>query len=271
MRKLIKIPVSKEFPTKKIAILPPGQVIKLPVYLAQKCLVTRRTNELQTWLAAHFSYSGKCEISDNPAVVISELVGKKPRTIKRHFKRLLKWNWMGRDSKNGWYFIRGVDRVFNIEGCHYKRAAIMDKSDIPTTKAFLIASVLASIIKTGRATETERKSQRSQPLRGFHPVSLLTLENAFECSKPTAVKYKKMAKKAGYIKTSQNLTQVEGINTSDVARLRKNEQTIMVKKFGSNESITAEPNKIRTYHGRVYIQASTLIRKNLMITKRTSL
>ena len=265
----INIPVKQETGINYLFILPPSQTLKIPVGLAQKSLITGRTSELQTWIAAHFIYPGKCQISDNPAAAISELTQKTPRTIKRHFKRLLKRNWMGKDHKNGWYFFRGIDRIRKIENIQHRRAVIMDKSDVAMCKAFCIASVLASIIKTGRSTETEHVTQRSGPLRGFFPVSLQTIKQAFKCSKPTAINYKKMANSAGYVNTEQNLIQLS-IRVIDVKHLKQSGQSVRLPKFGNGDFINVEPHKLRTDRGKVFLQASTLIKGNVSLTMRGS-
>ena len=265
----IKIPIKRETGMEYLFIVPPGQTINVPVGLAQKSLITGRTSELQTWIAAHFIYPGKCQISDNPAAAISELTQKTPRTIKRHFKRLLKRNWIGKDHKNGWYFFRGIDRIRKIENIQHRRATIMDKSDVAKCKAFCIASVIASIIKTGRAAETERDNQRSGPLCGFYPVSLQTIKQAFKCSKPTAINYKKMANSAGYINTERNLIQLS-IRVTDVEHLKQSGQSVKLPKFGNGDLVNVKPQKLRKYHGKVFLQASTLIKGNVSLTMRGS-
>ena len=223
--------------------------------------------QARTHSTSLFLFPGKAKISDKPQNEIAELLGTKPRTIYRHFKWLLDRNWMGKDTVNGWYFFRGLDRIRQIEDWKRNRAAVMLPEDLHNFKEFLIGAVLSSIVKTGKGAGTDRPCKGSEP-SGF-PVSLSLIQSVMGVSRRSAITYVKIAKKGGYIKKRPNLRQVVGISSKDIELLKQNNvNRVKVNLFGSSDSITVKPEQLRKDKGYVYAQLANLITPEVLLKKR---
>lgn len=244
-----------------------GPMLKVPLAMANYGLTKQNYKHVAAYLALQFSYSGKVPISSKPQRVIANLIDVKPRTAYRWLKKLLALGWIEKNVSDGWIFIKGFDRVRDIEGWKYRRAAVMYQRDLKTVKEFLIGAVLSSIVKSGKAAGTEQPSRRSETSRW--PVSLRLMQKVIGCSRKTAFTYRKDAKKAGYIKMRYNLPQVTGVSAKDVKSLKENNaEFVTVNIFGSGEAIDVMPQQLRTNKGFIYAQLANLITPMIQLRKR---
>lgn len=242
--------------------------INVPVEFAQFCLRERKVTEGKIYLCCHFLYPGKVSVSRDVYIDIAAFCDTSVRTVYDKLKWLKDRNWIGKDEKRDWMFIRGINRVHKMEGFKYSRCGLMVRNDFQHFKSFLIGTVLASIVITGNTgSGTDRLSRRSGPTR--FPVSLFTIKKALNVSEKTAYNYRKLAQKYGYIKMVSNLQQVVGITPKDVWIIKQNEiNKIELKLFGSTEIITVKSKKLRTDRGYVYIQNSNIITPKVKLKKR---
>lgn len=165
-------------------------------------------------------------------------------------------------------FVRGLNRIHQIEGWKYSRSALFQKTDIQSIKAFFIGAVLSSLVHSGnKGNGTDRPSKRSEPTR--YPVSISALEKVLKISDKSAYRYRKLAQKHRYIQMAPNLQQVEGIICRDIQSIKYNNiEQINLKLFGSTKHITAHPKQLRTDKGFVYVQLPNYIYPRVQMNKR---
>lgn len=240
--------------------------LKIPIELAEFALRERHVSTAGVYLACQFIYSGKAKIEGATVSAIGTACDLKPRSIYSAFKWLINRRWMGKDSKNGWYFFRGLNHIHQLEGWKYSRAALMFEKDLQTIKAFYIGAFLASLCRSGTGTGSERQGRRS--VRNPHPVSLSVIEKALEVSQKSAFSYRKLAKKYRYIEMQQNLKQTT-LTINDLRQIRANDVDLMnVPLFGSTQSINAKTEQLIAEKGIVKLQLPNLITPLVLLGKR---
>jgi len=245
-----------------------AQYLKVPIELCQFALREKKVTEVQIYISGLYLYPGKARVAPDLYSTIAKLCKCANCTVYNKVSWLKKRNWIGKDDNKGWIFFRGLDRVHQIESWEYSRSAIMWERDIRTIKAFFIGAVLSSLVYTGnKGNGTDRKSRRSLPTR--YPVSISTLKQILNVSNKTAYNYRKLAQRHRYIKMTPNLRQVEGINMKDVISMKRNNiEQVNLKLFGSSQSITVQPNQLRSDKGSIYAQLPNLITPKVLMRKR---
>lgn len=240
--------------------------LKVPVELAEFAVKERRISEASTYLAGLFLYSGKAKSVARPTKEISSICRISERTVYRSFNWLADRDWL-LDPNNGWYFFRGMNRVHEMEGWKYTRCAVIQEKDLSEAKAFFIGTVLSNIARTGRGTGTDRTSKRSGQPR--FPISLSMIQKVFGVSKKTAFTYRKLAKNAGYIKTTLNTPQVTGLSAKDVRLMKVNDiEHVEISLLGFPDSIHVHPNQLFSNKGKVYAQLANFVYPKVLIKKR---
>ncbi len=245
--------------------------LKIPTEMANFALTARKVGQVQCYTASHFMYSGKARISDNPAEKIALATGRSERTVYRYFHWLLKRNWFGRDKKNGWFFFRGFDRVHKIEDWKYKRAVVIQPKDLQNFKAFLVGTVLTSLIETGKGagTEHERQQTITRSRQSGFPIPISSIKKVLNVSRRTAITYRNLAKDNEYLKMDTDYRQVVGITADNIKHLKQNNiESVMVNLFGSTDTITIHPNRFRWFDDSVRVQLPNLITSRLALKKR---
>lgn len=214
----------KEF--KKLSKVEPTYYI--PVDLCVFSLKNKLIRSFQLYILLKSTCSGKRIITqDDRKNFANELDLKTTRTINNHFKKLQSKNWIGYNPKSGYYFIRGFDRVKEIENLDYRSAAEFDPKEIKQFKAFIIGVVIGYLVnsqkKRGRFEPKKARQYRSKPGRpsSFFPISSKVLAKILKCSHVTALKYITLAKKAGYIRIKKNNLEPTGIHVKHYQGIKR--------------------------------------------------
>lgn len=128
------------------------------------------------------------------------------KAVNNNINLLRKRNWLVYDKLTRCFFIRGYDRVMQIEQLENRTRAEFHLKDIRKLKAFLIGAVIAKLVKHQKWRKTrgpERSKGRSKPSSRdrqiYYPVANLALSKILGISISTAFEFKKVACKAGYI------------------------------------------------------------------------
>lgn len=139
----------------------------------------------------------------------------------------------------------------------------MRKKDVKNVKALFIAS----IIRTESLRERERSKRRSK--HNPQAISVHLIQNKLNISKPTAIKYIKLAKEHEYIDIIPNLRQVKNLTRTDVYSIRKSDlENIEVKLFGSSEYLNVSVNQLRVDKEHVKVQLANMFLSNVPLKKR---
>jgi len=193
----------------------------IPVDLCIHTLQNKLSRSFQLYILLKSSCSGKRLITQNDRInFTNDLDLKTAKTINKHFNKLQSLNWIGYNPKSGYYFIRGFDRVKEIQNLDYRTAAEFDPKEIKQFKAFIIGSVIGYLVnsqkKDRRLEHQKARYNRSMPGRHpfYFPISSEVLANILNVSHVTALKYMKLAKKAGYIRIKKNNLEPTGVHVS---------------------------------------------------------
>ncbi|WP_395261572.1 hypothetical protein [Halalkalibaculum sp. DA3122] len=177
---------------------------------------------------------------------------------------------MGKDTANGWYFFRGLDRVHEIEGWKFGRAAIMYPKDLKTIKAYLVGVVLASLAKTGKGQRTERKSRGSEPT--VAPISLSVIADTLDVSESTAYRLRKLAHDNNYVKNTENLIQITNWTPNDLKQLKANDvHQVPVELLGYADRRIVSIDRIRYKDNKLHLQDPNLIYSLIQLKHRKGL
>lgn len=249
------------------------EYIKYPVELAANGIKTGNCNPYRTHAAADLLLPGKARISDHPEKTIADATDVHPRTVKRHFKRLIQWNWMGEDERNGWLFFRGLDRIHKIEDLTFGRAAILQKKDLKKFKAFLAGAVFASLAKTREGQRSEHvstiRSTRSEPPAA--PISLSVIEKTLGISTKTAYRLRKLAHEERYIKNETNLIEITNWTPGDLTELKKQDRHILPVELADGSTYEVSIKKIRYEDNKIKLQMPNMVKPLVSLKSRRGL
>ncbi len=186
---------------------------------------------------------------------------KSIKTIKTYLENLLQKDWIGYSKKSDTYFIRGFDKVHNIENTITKTSAVFRIEHLSNFKAWCGAVFYAYLYRKTRWSkykesasklEKAKQTQRTTPL--FLPIATTGFSKYYGISIGQASKLKKLAFDAGFIDVHKNY-QYTSIPL---------EEKELYKKYG-NPNIA---NKMRVKEGQVVLQSIDTILPRIALSKR---
>ena len=205
------------------------QYLKIPIEYCQLALSRGLVRPAQVHLAGLHLFPGKVQLADRPYQLIREQIKVSERTVSRAINTLIGRNWVGIDHKNKWLFIRGLNKVHEIENFSYKRSALMFAKDLGSPKAFFVGAVVSSLCAgTGRNRSIAARSEHPGLPRYYYdtlkenewPVSVDSIAKILNISRSQASNLRKMANEAGYIKKRPILIERSEYNYSNATLLR---------------------------------------------------
>jgi len=237
--------------------------------MAQFALTEHKTRQVGTYTASQFLYSGNAHSSDKPIHSVSDATGYPAKSVYRYFKWLTDRNWIGKNDYGRYYF-RGIDRVHEIEGWQFGRAAIMQKKDLKNIKAFLAGVVLASLAKTERGERTERKLPGSKPPAS--PISLSVLADTLQVCKSTAYKLRNLADTCKYIENRPNLVTITNWTPDQLTQLKDQDMhQLPVELLGYADRKIVPLDRIRYEDNKLKLQLPNKVQPLIDLTTRRGL
>lgn len=184
----------------------------VPLYLCKWALMEHKTNQLRVYLAIKFDGSGYFLVNEANTQRITELLKISVVTFRKFIRALTKDRWIVACKRKNWYWVRGYKQL----GIVLKNSTIssirFENKDLLSFKAMCIGAVYSDRIKhlRRRAKNPVRYQSWRTSIRAFAPSTYFVANNYLaeylKISKTTAIEYKALAEKAGYIKTKENLT-----------------------------------------------------------------
>ena len=226
------------------------------------CLRNREEKQLQLYLFLSIITSGKIKSDDIDYNELSRVLGiKTHKTIKCHLNALLQRNWIGYSNKSKNYFIRGFDKIKEIEKITTKTAAVFSIEYFSNFKAWCGSILYAYLYRKTRwskykksASYKEKASQTIYTAPLFLPVATTGCSKFYKISVGQASKLKKLAFEAGFIDVRKNYK-----NSNIVL-----EEKELFKKYGD----TNLANKVRVRNGQVVFQEIDTILPRIALSKR---
>lgn len=140
---------------------------------------------------------------------------KSPKSVKENINRLITLNWIGKDKRSGYYFIRGFDSLLKEMGSSDCKRVRLFVSNINKLKPFIVASIIGDIINKQRWIEKQELAQyykgrafqaHARSISNFQPIANRYLAQVLSISPSTAHEYKKEASLAGFISIKPDIT-----------------------------------------------------------------
>ena len=207
---------------------------------------------------------------------------KSIKTIKTYLENLLQKDLIGYSKKSDTYFIRGFDKVHNIENTITKTSAVFRIEHLSNFKAWCGAVLFAylyrryrwskfkeSAPKLEKANQTQRTAPlyisrlynkigwdytRNKPEPPYLPIATTGCSKFYKISVGQASKLKKLAFDAGFIDVRKNYE-----NTTILLQEKE-----LYKKYGDSNIA----NKIRVRKGQVVLQSIDTILPRIALSKR---
>lgn len=206
--------------------------------------------------------SGKLKSNEIDFDELSRVLGiKTQKTIKTHLDKLIQRNWIGYSSKSKIYFIRGFDKISQLEKNTYKASAVFSIEYFSNFKAWCGAVFYAYLYRKSRgskyyesASKLKKASQTQNAAPLFLPIATTGFSKYYQVSVGQASKLKTLAFKAGFIDVQKNFE-----NTT-IPLEEKN----LYKKYGD----LSEVNRMRVRKGQIVLQQTDTILPHISLSKR---
>lgn len=189
----------------------PKSYLVIPITLSKFVAESRFYAPFKVYLYLKAHTSGKVKLNRKDLFVIAEALGyKSDKTIKNNIKKLIKKDWIGYNPASGYYFIRSIERVKEIENLHGYLSTVLWYSKIKYIKSFVAASIVKNtfqgkrkhLAKAALNDELSAKQLFTECFsNGFFPVSDSFLAKALKTTKSNAHKIKAKARKEDMIMT----------------------------------------------------------------------
>ncbi len=220
-------------------------------------LTNKEDTAFMVYICLKTRCSGKIRLNKSVIGAVAAQMNCSTRTIQNNIRRLRRWDWIGYNAKSGIYFVRGWQRITEIEKIQYpeRSAAIFEIDELPELKEFLFAAYIQKLIRYKRAKQTKAAYQTrraKQPEPCFHPFSIRYLAKIFKLSPRAIYMLKQSATKAGLIEYKANF---EPTNY-DVNTFRPL----------LNNAMPGENYVIRDH--KIFLRKSDLIKSNVLILNK---
>ena len=188
--------------------------VLVPIHIARHVLTIKEVNAFKTYLCLKSRCSGKIKLSSLIIQEISKQLRCNVKTIQNHLNKLQQWDWIGHNPVSGYYFIRGWERIQNIEKIDHvgRSCAILEISDLCNLKEFLFAAMTQKLIRYKRYTcrqAAQLKPRAIQPSPAQYPFAIRYYSEALHLSIRTIHLLKLNTIKAGYILAKPNYSECQ--------------------------------------------------------------
>jgi hypothetical protein len=221
----------------------------IPVELCVFILQNRIVNPFKTYLMLKNMCSGKMKFDRDQ---LCKQLNISDKTLDRHLKVLIKLNWIGFDPKSMMLFIRGFDKIREMNQFNSRLAIICTQADFKTFTAFLFGAVVSNVLRAKKRQQWQpgaaKKGNAPQPGRQpfFYPIANGYMAKILNYSVKGMVKLKQQAESIGYILTKENKRLTgEPFSNIDKFKNMNNPERHLLKKSG-NEIGIQKPDLIST-------------------------
>ena len=182
--------------------------------------------QLQVYLFLKFYCSGKTILNANLLHDIAAALGYKSiRTVNSHINDLIEKNWVGYNPESGYLFIRGFDKIRQMDNMPPRSAVIFYYNDLKQISPCCFAGIIGYLVNTQRRDRflSGRKRGGSNHLRSlsqaYFPIANKALAKILNFSIASIVRYKHLAVQHGYISVKKSY-QKTGITSKNQKELR---------------------------------------------------
>ena len=237
--------------------------INLPLSLCEFAIRNDFFSPLRLYIYLKTISAGQIRLDTTIKKNISKTLGIGVKTVSSQLQKLQDRNWVGYNKASGYYFVRGFDKIRELEYLRGRRGVWVDVSkDIQDKKrfcAFVKGAVIGQLTNVskykakkeqeGREPEHTKGSSnhRLRPsLPSFYPVSCHALSRILGITISTASEYKAQAQEYGYIQVEKKMVRLPLTGNA------KDHDANLAPIYKASHPDVA--HKVRIVKGKVYLQ-----------------
>ena len=163
-------------------------------------------NTLRLYILLKNECDGMMWVNENDIINFSNELNITTRTIHTHLKKLQDRDWIGYDNKSKYYFIRGWNRIKQLEGLNNRtiiKFKLENIKDLQTFKASLIGVYIGYLIY-GKNKQLRLNKRTGSDQNVFHSISSIVLGSSLNVSQVMAWKYLRLAEIKGFLNAKKN-------------------------------------------------------------------
>jgi hypothetical protein len=217
-------------------INPKRDNIWLPIQLSSYIFLNKLTKHFAVYLYLKLHCDGVLhEASPIIKQMRLDLRLKDNRTYDKHIEKLIKLNWIGYNSKSGYYFVRSIKYIKEINDFRNKTETLFKLEMLPQLNCYLAAVIICQKIRA-IAHYDRKKRKRIKVVKVanindkiaihpdlFHPTSCFlyyglcaeTIGKHLNCSTSHANCLKLAAEKAGFLRTRKHYGRLQCLENPD--------------------------------------------------------
>jgi hypothetical protein len=226
--------------------------ILIPVELCKFALSQRKTSEVALWLFLKSVSSGHFLMRNELIQTIYDrLHYNTKKTLLKHLNWLIRKRWITVNGKTGSHRIISMDQLSRKYHFVSRSCGVFCIDDFDTISGFFAGTVIAYCIR-----EKGQSVHRKHGARKYCPypfVTITKLEKFLGVPRSTAIRFKKQAISAGYIRAKHRFEKLL-LPVSDYN---------FHKKYG-----TEETRNFRYRRGAIWEQKLDMITSNIVLRKR---
>ncbi len=250
--------------------------INFPLYLCEFAIHKKFFSPLRLYIYLKTRCFGQLRITPKLKRVIAKDLSISVRHIDNLLDLLIKRNWIGYYQFSGYYYIRGFDKIREIEGlCGRRGVWLSVEKDINNSKifkAFVIGAVVGRLANVSKYKErhkqelehftgsSEHNSCNAHSTSTHFPVSCEAMSKIFGIAISTASLYKKLASSYKFIEVKGNLKRII------LGKSKKEKDAEFVNSYRASYPEIA--HKIVVRKGKVFLQEADVVAARMEYTKK---
>ncbi len=258
--------------------------LNIPVHLCDFVIRNKSFAPFRFYIYLKSKCDGQVKMSFESKKQMAKELNISSRTIDNYLAALSARNWIGHNPCSGYYFIRGFNKVKEIEGLMGRRGAWLSvNKDILNArrfKAFVIGVSVGHLVNTNKWKERckrgsehfkgSSKHNSCKHLPSHYPMACEAMAKIFGMSTSTASLYKATAHNYGFVQVKKNLKKIIlGEEEQGLSESVYHGDGIDARFVGMYKSAFPEKaHRVRIKHGKLFLENPDLLLSCLEFSKR---
>jgi hypothetical protein len=189
--------------------------INLPLSFCELAIRKKFFAPLRLYIYLKTVCAGQIRLDTRAKSEIAKALNVEPKTIGNLLRKLQECNWIGHNPQSGYFFIRGFDKIRELEKLRGRRGVWVDVSkDIQNHarfKALVTGAVIGQMANVTKYKMREREKRESEHIKGssnhrsrttvpsHFPVACKAMASMLGIASSTASLYKELAARFQFI------------------------------------------------------------------------
>jgi hypothetical protein len=245
--------------------------LNIPIELCTFALSKHKVNQVRLYVYLKSICSGYFKLSDERIKSICQKLGyKTPKTFKTNLKWLLNERWVLFNINSGNYYVLGYVNLSQLMDFQASTGAIFKPVDFSVFKPFIIAAVITYYMKYKKRVERSSGQKRRCPRKYYLSPAFLSLPHLYlakilNIPKSTAVSYRKLAVKFGYISVKPHYKKLDIPLKEAVFYLKYNREDGKKIKVKDNKVYCRENDELTS---KIFFLTKTDLKNNFKLRRK---